>query len=103
MNRTIDLDATNWKSAEDFFNAILPAIGASPEHGHNLNALIDSMIFGGMNELNPPYTIVIRNLATIPPPLREHLTLFQRALSQASTAFHQEEGKDVDVQLHLVP
>lgn len=45
--RIIDLNAENWKSILDFYDALLPALGAPAWHGHSVNAIIDSMIWGG--------------------------------------------------------
>ena len=51
--RIIELDATKWKTYDDFYNAPLPSIGAPKWHGQNLNALVDSMIWGGINAVDP--------------------------------------------------
>jgi hypothetical protein len=50
--RTIDLDASNWKTIDDFYDALLPELGAPDWHGHNANALNDSVIWGGINAVN---------------------------------------------------
>ncbi|MBC9884143.1 barstar family protein, partial [Bradyrhizobium sp. INPA01-394B] len=40
----------------DFYDALLAALGAPEGHGRNLNALIDSMVWAGMNAVEAPYT-----------------------------------------------
>ena len=57
--RIIELNAKNWRRWQDFYNALLAALGAPEGHGRNLNALIDSMVWGGMNKVEAPYTIRI--------------------------------------------
>jgi RNAse (barnase) inhibitor barstar len=57
--RVIELNAKNWRTWQDFYDALLTALGAPKGHGRNLNALIDSMAWGGMNAVGTPYTIRI--------------------------------------------
>ena len=45
--RVIELNATNWNTTDDFYNALLAAVGAPEYHGRNLKALIDSMNWAG--------------------------------------------------------
>ena len=57
--RTIQLDGTTWRDKEDFYKAFLSAIGAPVNHGHNLDALADSISGRQMNAIELPYKIVI--------------------------------------------
>ena len=57
--RVIALDGRGWRSYDDFFNALLPALGAPDWHGRNYAALLDSISVGGINEVEPPYRIEI--------------------------------------------
>jgi RNAse (barnase) inhibitor barstar len=57
--RIIELNAENWRTWPDFYDALLAALGAPKGHGRNLNALIDSMVWRGMNAIEAPYTIRI--------------------------------------------
>ncbi|WP_436216152.1 barstar family protein [Bradyrhizobium sp. LjRoot220] len=43
----IELNAENWRTWRDLYDALLTALGAPEGHGRNLNALIDSMVWGG--------------------------------------------------------
>lgn len=45
----IDLDAREWRVVEDAYAVLLPAIGAPHWHGHNLDALNDSLVTGSIN------------------------------------------------------
>ena len=46
---TLLLDGARWKTADDFYNAFLEAVGAPPWHGRNFNALRDSIAGGDIN------------------------------------------------------
>ena len=58
----IDLVAAEWVTALDFYEALLAALGAPESHGRNVNALMDSMIFGGINKIDPPMVVRISRL-----------------------------------------
>ena len=61
----ISLDASGWRSGDDFFQSFLDAVGAPPWHGHNFEALDDRIGEGGINHTEVPYRIVIRNANAI--------------------------------------
>jgi RNAse (barnase) inhibitor barstar len=96
--RDIELDATNWTTAQDFYNALLSKIGAPKFHGRNINALVDSMIWGGINKVDPPYTVRIRGVAQLSKDVRDHVELAENALRQARAEFHARNGREVQVQ-----
>ena len=60
--RKIILTGSGRNSREDFYNAFLSAVGAPEWHGHNLDALNDSIGTGSINELEVPYCVRIRGL-----------------------------------------
>ena len=69
----IDIDGSDWKLRGDVYNAILPLIGAPGWHGANANALVESMVWGEINSIEPPYLVakcaeLARNWAPIPKP-----------------------------------
>ncbi len=59
--RTIVLDASGWRDEDDFYNAFLKAVGSPDWHGHNLDALSDSIRETDINQINLPYNVVIEN------------------------------------------
>jgi len=59
----IRLDATSWRSIDDVFDALLPALKAPDWHGRNMDALIDSMGTGDVNGVEPPYVVSVLGLA----------------------------------------
>jgi RNAse (barnase) inhibitor barstar len=97
--RHIELDAKNWTSVLDFYSALLPSIGAPEWHGRNINALIDSMIWGGINRVEPPYTIRIRDVVQLPGDVRNHIELAKNALLEARAEFRIRHHRDVEVRL----
>jgi RNAse (barnase) inhibitor barstar len=93
----IELDATNWKTVDDFYDALLTAIGAPEWHGRNLNALLDSMIWGGINAIEPPYTIRISGLAKLPNDIRNEVEMAKQDLAQGRMDFRRLRGRDIEV------
>ncbi|WP_077148906.1 barstar family protein [Sphingopyxis sp. KK2] len=63
--KRIPLDATGWRTTDDFFVALLTELGAPSWHGHNLNALYDSLS-GGINDVEPPFAVEVRNGGSLP-------------------------------------
>ena len=59
--KVIELDAGLWREYLDFARALLAVLEAPHWHGTGVDALIDSMVYGGINGVEPPYTVVIKN------------------------------------------
>jgi len=55
----IELDASQWKTGLDFYDALLTALGAPHWHGRSVDALIDSMVYRDINTIESPYTIAV--------------------------------------------
>jgi len=73
--RIIELNAENWRTALDFYSALLAALGTPKSHGRNLNALVDSMVWGEMNRIEPPYTIRIVRIDRLPKDARDEIEM----------------------------
>jgi hypothetical protein len=97
--RTIELDASGWKTPIDFLSALRAAIGAPEEHGWNPDAFIDSMVWGGMNSVQPPYTIQIVGAAYVPKEVTEYIFLISSAIKRGREDHCRRRGSDVDVSL----
>jgi RNAse (barnase) inhibitor barstar len=63
--REIIIDGKNWSRPEDIYDALFEAVGAPEWHGRNFNALRDSIAFGGINKIEVPYLIRIKNYSSI--------------------------------------
>lgn len=101
--RTITLDASKWQNPLDFYDAILPSLGAPEWHGTNLNALTESMVWGEINAVKPPYTVQIVSTKSLPPEVRQELTWAVEDLAKARADFKSRMGQDVEVNFELVP
>jgi len=99
----IELDAANWKTVIDFYHALLSAIGAPEWHGRNPNALVDSMIWGGINSVEPPYSVRISGLSTAPKDVRDHVELVKDDLVEARIYRKRHNGDDIDVSIVIAP
>jgi RNAse (barnase) inhibitor barstar len=80
--KEINLNAAAWRNKNDFYEALLPALGAPSWHGRNLDALNDSLGTGQINEVELPLRITITNTATIPPELLEYLKRFAELVAE---------------------
>lgn len=58
----IDLDAKEWVTPLDFYEAILTSLGAPEWHGRSIAALIDSMVVGDINAIEKPCRVVVNGL-----------------------------------------
>jgi hypothetical protein len=101
--RIIELDATQWQTVLDFYYALLASIGAPEWHGISPDALVDSMIWGGINAVEPPYTVRISGLSTAPKEVRDHVQLVSDVLVDARIYRKRHKGDDVDVSVVIAP
>jgi RNAse (barnase) inhibitor barstar len=99
----VELDGTRWVTVQDFYEALLDALGAPRWHGANLNALVDSMIYGGINTLEPPYTIQVKGIGNVPADVRTEIELAKQDLAEAREEFRASRGEDIEVRLEIVP
>lgn len=101
--RIIQLDASKWKTVPDFCRALLAAIGAPERHGKSPDAFIDSMVWGGINAVEPPYTIRISGAAMLPKDVCEYIQLVKQAIARGRLDYQSREGGDVDVSIEIEP
>ncbi len=87
----------------DFYNALLPALGAPKWHGESVDALIDSMIWGRINAIEPPYTIRIVGTQKLSKDVRDHINLVKEDLAGARKEFQERQGKDAEVNFEIEP
>jgi RNAse (barnase) inhibitor barstar len=70
---SIDLDAGAWQRPDDFYEALLPRLGAPDWHGRNLDALNDSIFNGQINRVEPPYHISVCGTDSLSDDMRDFL------------------------------
>ena len=100
--REIALNAKDWKTSSDFYAALLPAIGAPAWHGDSVNALIDSMITGGINKLKPPYVVRVHNMGSVPADVAEEVGWAVKGLAGRRASIFERRGIDVNVSMEIV-
>jgi hypothetical protein len=94
--RVIKLDATDWKVPLDFYEALLPALEAPDWHGRNINALIDSMVYGNINGIESPYRIWIAGTAALPADVKTEL-------DQAVHYINKHQGTEQNIEFQIDP
>jgi RNAse (barnase) inhibitor barstar len=87
----IILDGGDWKTAADFYSAFLGAIQAPEWHGHNLDALWDSITGGDINGRSLPYTVLILGTETMASEARTTLDRFRSLVEDARAKGFQVE------------
>lgn len=93
--KTIVLDGSSWQSTTDFFAALLPCLGAPAWHGHNLDALDDSL-YGGINKVEPPFTVIVRGAEKLPADMASFLAKVSTVFADA------REQYGVEVRFELI-
>jgi len=78
--KTITLQAHLWRSRDDLYAQLLPQLGAPEWHGHNLDALWDSLRDPEMNEISPSFTIEVTGTATLTGDLAKYYSDFKSLL-----------------------
>lgn len=82
------------ENAEDFYGAFLEAVGAPPWHGHNFNALRDSIAVGDINAVSPPYDIVVLGTSRMGEPTLAIVERFRELIEGLRSA-----GTQVSIEL----
>lgn len=92
--RLIELDGKAWRSREDLYDALLPALGALDWHGRNVDALMDSIGRGAINDVEPPFVVKILHSRAMPAELRDHLRDLGRWLGEATREHLEVYGEE---------
>ncbi|MGA2999529.1 barstar family protein [Bradyrhizobium sp.] len=95
--RLIELDAKGWKSQLDFLQSLTRALGSCEGHGMSPDAFVDSMIWGGMNSVEPPYTVQISNLNAAPKEVADYVSLVISAIREGRHDRFRRHGEDIEV------
>ena len=97
---TISLDGAHWQGPLDFYEALRSALRPNDGHGYGVDAFIDSMIYGGMLEIEPPYEVLVHNVG--PADIRHAVEELSHFLAKARAERQADYGDDVNVSLRLV-
>jgi hypothetical protein len=96
--RMIELDAKG-KTPLDFLQSLAGALGSCEGHGMSADAFVDSMIWGGMNSVEPPYIVQIKNIASAPREVADCVSLMISAIKAARRERVQCRGEDIEVSI----
>ncbi|KQW70984.1 hypothetical protein ASE17_15250 [Phenylobacterium sp. Root77] len=96
---TIEIDASRCWNHKEFAVLLQETIRALPGHGSSVEAFVDSMVFGTMSELSPPYRIVV--LGELRPEVRAFAADLSNAIGQARLERRTRRGEDVEVSLKV--
>jgi hypothetical protein len=97
--RLIELDAKGWKSPVDFLQSLKDALGSCDGHGMSPAAFVDSMIWGGMNSVEPPYAVRVTNINGAPKEVADYVFLMISVIREARQERLQRRGDDVEVSI----
>jgi hypothetical protein len=97
--KVVALDASQARTPKQFAKLLQEAIDAIPGHGSSIEAFVDSMVFGTMSNLSPPYRIEVSGLSGEAEAFARRLA---EALGQARLERRTRRGEDVEVSLRVV-
>ena len=97
--KVVEIDASGCRDRKAFGRLLQDAIQAIPGHVSSIEAFVDSMVFGTMSELAPPYTIVVTG--QLAPEVRAFAADLSNAIGQARLERRTRRGDDVEVVLKL--
>ena len=97
--RGIDIDASGRTRSRNIYDAILPLLGAPAWHGRNMDALTESIVWGKLNAVEPPYVLSIHGTVNLPPDGAEELDWLKEEVTDGRAEFNLRRGHDVDVEL----
>ena len=80
----IVLSGANWTTPEDFYDALLPSLGAPSWHGHNLDALWDSILGNDINQIKPPFRIQIDGIDAMSSECKALVDRFAALINEAN-------------------
>jgi hypothetical protein len=99
--KTIEIDASGWKTTLDFASALKAALGSPDWHGTRAAAFIDSMVAGGINTLEPPYVIKVVNTAGLESEVMKFIQDVSAWVEDTRVRRLARTGEDVAVSLQI--
>jgi RNAse (barnase) inhibitor barstar len=84
--REIVLSGARWTAPDDFYEALLPSLGAPDWHGHNLDALWDSITGDDINQIKPPFRVRVIGSDAMPANCKALVDRFVALISDARAA-----------------
>jgi hypothetical protein len=72
-------------------------------HGISPDALVDPMIWGGINSVEPPYTIKITGTTALPKDVKAEIDIAKKILADGRSYYQKARGGDVEVAIEIAP
>ena len=97
----LELNGSRWRSRRDFYDALSTLLGSVERDCRSSGSLLETMVYHlGLNAVQPPYEVVIRNPSD---ELKPFLRDFARSLAEAreDRAADPRWGDDVAVAVTL--
>ena len=79
----------------DLIELLLTVMGAPQWHGRNLDALDESVAYGGNDTVEPPYSVKFINAGNLSPDLKHELERIKEIFTDARN----HEGRQVSCQI----
>ncbi len=83
--RELTLDGSTWNTRDDVYDSFFAAVGVPSWHGRNFDALNDSIAAGQINQIELPYSLVIRNYDLIGAGAKQIASDFVDLLNEIAT------------------
>jgi RNAse (barnase) inhibitor barstar len=81
--KQITVDLTTAVSLDDLYDLLLKSLNAPEWHGHNLNALWESIAYQENGLTEPPYELVLSGVGQLSLELQEKLKIICEVFDQA--------------------
>ena len=96
--RVIELDASTWTSALDFYRELGHAVSGGQDVVCNVNAILDYMVWDweGMGGIEPPYVVRLLNAEDLPSDVTDEIALVASIVKDS-------QGGHLDVVLEWPP
>lgn len=88
--------------ARNFYDRLCDVVGTPERHGGGPDAFIDSPVWGGMNAVEPSYTMRVSGTHGLPADTRAAVSEIATSLKEARADHIAHKGTDVDVSVELV-
>ena len=89
--KTIHLEASSWRTGDDFYDAFFKAVGSPSWHGRNFNALRDSIAGGQINNVELPYSVHVTGLSKAAPQAEDIVRDFRDLIRELRAEGHNVE------------